>query len=151
MYEAAIPSSVTAVTPFWQIPEGMYLVKRPSSYPFVEHYGVLVTGSFVRQLGISSFKPIVIHQTYPSARVEWAEVTGVWNMVQTVPDYLVPSALERVAIAFRDPNYDLLANNCEQFARFISEGEKSSTQLRGFFLAGTLVVVGLWFFRRNDN
>jgi len=150
MYQATYPNSVTAVTPFSQVPEGMYLVKRLSSYPLIEHYAVLVTGNLVRQLGIPSSEPVVIHQTLPSAIVEWAVVTGTWNIVQQVPPNLVPEALERAAIAFRDPNYDLFANNCEQFARFISEGQKTSTQLRGFVVAGT-IVAAIWFFGRDDN
>ena len=81
MFEATIPDFTSPVTPFWQLPEGMYLVKKRSTYPLLEHYGVLVTGDLVRRLGISSREPIVIHQTYPKAKVEWAEATGVWNVV----------------------------------------------------------------------
>ena len=150
MYEAIIATSVTAVTPFWEIPEGIYLVKRPSTYLLIEHYAVLVTGGLVTRLGIRSPNPIIIHQTYPSARVEWAEVTGVWNFLNETPREGITAALGRVAIAFGDPNYHLFANNCEQFARYIVFGEKSSTQLRGFAIVAGLVA-GAWFFGRNDN
>lgn len=150
MYGATVPQTVAAVTPFWQVPEGIYLVKRPSTYPLLEHYAVLVTGGLVSRLGIRSSNPIIIQQTFPNATVEWAEVTGVWHIVGEAPRDGVMSAVERVAIAFREPNYDLLANNCEQFARFIVFGEKSSTQLRGVAV-GVGLAVAVWFFGRNDN
>jgi hypothetical protein len=139
MFEAKNFNPVTPVTPFWQFPEGMYLIKKPSSYPLIEHYGVLVTGNLVRQLGINSAVPIVIQQTYPRARVDWAEATGRWNMVGQVDRPMVPSAIERVTVAFSDPNYDLFANNCEQFARFISVGQKTSTQLCAVGLGAAFV------------
>src|SRR5438445_9059459 len=107
----------------------MFLLKRPSTYPLIDHYGVLVTGHLVRQFGINSSSPIVIHQTYPIPRVDWAESTGTWDILGQVLPSLVPSAMERVSLAFNDPNYDLFANNCEHFARFIASGQKTSTQL----------------------
>jgi hypothetical protein len=133
--------------PMQQLPAGMYLLKRASSYPLIEHYGVLVTGSFVRELGINSFEPVVIHQTYPSPRIDWAVATGNWQMVGQVLPPLVPFAMERVSIALEDPTYDLFANNCEQFARFISTGQKTSTQLWAFGLGGAFALTLLYLSR----
>jgi hypothetical protein len=141
MFEANNFNPVAPVTPFSQFPEGMYLLKRPSTYPLIEHYGVLVTGNLVRELGINSVAPVVIQQTLPRARVDWAEATGNWNMVGQVLPPLVPFAMERVSIAFTNPNYDLFENNCEQFARFIAAGEKTSTQLWAVGLGATFVLL----------
>jgi hypothetical protein len=151
MFEANNFNPVARVTPFSQFPEGMYLLKRPSTYPLIEHYGVLITGDLVRELGINSIAPVVIQQTLPRARVDLAEATGNWNMVGQVLPPLVPFAMERVSVAFRDPNYDLFANNCEQFARFITVGQKTSTQLWSFAFGGTLAAVAIIFLSRNDN
>src|SRR6266513_2112052 len=85
--------------PMRDLPAGMFLLKRPSTYPLIDHYGVLVTGELVRDLGINSSSPVVIHQTLPSARVDWAESTGNWDMVGQVLPPLVLFAMERVSIA----------------------------------------------------
>jgi hypothetical protein len=143
------PQKQTAV-PMRQLPAGMYLVKRPSTYPFIEHYGVLVTGDLVRKLGINSLEPIVIHQTYPRARVDWATATGNWNMIGQVLPPLVPFAMQRISVAFGDPNYDLFANNCEQFARFISVGQKTSTQLWAIGLGGVFALA-VWVLSQNNE
>jgi|ERR1700686_725399 len=150
MFEGTNFDPITPVTPFWQFPEGMYLLKRPSSYALIEHYGVLVTGNLVRELGINRVAPVVIQQTLPRARVDWAEETGKWNMVGQVDPQMVRSALERVSVAFSDPDYDLFANNCEQFARFISVGQKTSTQLWAIGLGGAFVFA-LWLLSRDDD
>ena len=147
MYDTTTPKPITH---FRQLPGGMYLVKQPSRFPLIEHYGIVVTGNLVRQFGVSNIEPIVIHQTYPNARVEWAEATGVWDFVGEVPPEMIPSAMARVSIAFSDPTYDLFANNCEQVARFVSVGEKTSTQLWAVGLGGA-VAIAIWFLNRNNN
>jgi hypothetical protein len=63
---------------------------------------------------------------------------------------MLPSAIERVSVAFGDPNYNLFANNCEQFARFISVGEKTSTQLWAVGLGGAFVFA-LWLLSRDGD
>jgi len=137
--------------PMRNLPAGMYLLKRSSGkYPLIDHYGVLVTGNLVRDFGINSLSPIIIHQTYPTVRVDWAESTGKWDMMGQVLPPLVPFAMERISVALGDPNYDLFANNCEQFARFITTGQKTSTQLWAWGFGGALALA-LWYFTNNDN
>ena len=46
MFDAQVQRRQTAI-PTRQVPAGMYPVKRPSSYPLIEYYGVLVTGNLV--------------------------------------------------------------------------------------------------------
>lgn len=55
------------------------------------------------------------------------------------------AALRRVAIAARNPKYDLFGNNCEHFARYIASGKRESHQVRGFvaFAAGLLLLIRL--------
>jgi hypothetical protein len=71
-------------------------------------------------------------------------------MVGQVHHQTIPSAIERVSIAFSDPNYDLFANNCEQFARFISVGQKTSTQLWAVGLGSAFVLALLLLSRDGD-
>lgn len=137
MYGNTVPSTFTTVTPFWGIAEGIYLLKRPSTYPLIEHYGVLITAGVAARLGYN--RPIVVQQTLPQARIDYAEDTGPWGIVEQVPVWEISAALDRLMIAFEDPNYYLFANNCEQFARFIVSGRKASTQLAGFAVAGLFV------------
>jgi hypothetical protein len=149
MYSEATVNNFQNVTPYWRMPEGMYLLKRSSSYPFVEHYGVLITAGLAGNIGHNSYEAIVIQQTWPQARIDAAEDTGSWGVVEKVSDYEISAALERVTIAFQDPNYYLFANNCEQFARFIVSGRKTSRQLGTFALTGLIVAAVV--LGRSDN
>ena len=51
--------------------------------------------------------------------------------------------------SFESPSYDFLSNNCEQVARYITEGNKTSTQLVGVGVAAA--VLAIWFISRSDN
>jgi hypothetical protein len=129
----------------------MFLLKRSSGkYPLIDHYGVLVTGDFVRDLGINTSAPVIIHQTYPTVRVDWADSSGNWDMMGEVLPPHVPFAIERVSMALSNPNYDLFANNCEQFARFVTTGQKTSTQLWAWGF-GTALALFLVYASQKDN
>jgi|GEM_PF-2628524 len=121
--------------PFSEVPDGVYLAKRPSEVlPLFEHYGVLFTGKHGKHFGVDG-APVLVQQTYPSITVDSAENTGVWDLVSKVPPELEGSAVARAFSSFREPGYDLTNNNCEQVARHITEGRKTSTQLVGVGVA----------------
>lgn len=135
------------IVPFRYLPDGIYLLKQHSSFLVIEHYGVLITGKFLREFGIYNSEPIVIHLTYPYLRWDWAMNTGSWSLLGQVHSQFVPLALERLRVALQSPSYNLLTNNCEQFARFVTEGEKYSTQVRmGVFLLGIALLAN-----QNNN
>ncbi len=116
--------------PYQNFNDGLYLIKQPSNKGGIEHYGVLDVGNTIRHPQVSGLHPIVIHQIPPRARMSWFKDTGTWNVIGKVDLKFQNQAIERIKVALKTPDYDLFSNNCEQFARFITEGEKYSTQLR---------------------
>lgn len=123
---------------FQHMPDGLYLVKRPSSYPLIEHYGVLLVGQALWSFGYDLDQPVILHRTDCGVRADWAAYAGPWNILGQVPPRLVPSAVTRFSAALQGHDYDLFTNNCEHFARFVTEGRDYSTQV-----AGAVVVAGL--------
>jgi mannitol-1-phosphate/altronate dehydrogenase len=55
--------------------------------------------------------------------------------------------LTRLEAAQTRQVYDLLFSNCEQFARFVIEGESYSTQARKVMLIAGLMVGGYFAFK----
>ncbi len=130
--------------PYQNLEDGLYLLKQPSQKGGIEHYGVLDIGNVLRFPGVSTIRPIVIHQTPPQVRPDLLENTGQWQILgQVTPEHL-NAAIERCYMALNDPHYDLFENNCEQFARYIIEGQKYSTQLIGFGATAVLIILGLF-------
>ena len=138
------------VVPFRELPDGLYWVKRKSQYPLIEHHGILVVGEPLQAFGIHNLEPIVVHQSYPGMRVEWASSTGSWYPIGQIPADHIPSALSRVSAAFAQPGYDLLSNNCEHVARYIAIGEKRSTQVIGI-AAVVLLLATIWAVNRSGR
>lgn len=118
---------------------GLYLVKQSGRKIGLEHYGILDVGNVIGHTKVKGQHPVVIHQTPPRVRIDWLKNTGSWHIVGRVQSKHLKEAIKRVNIALRDKNYDLFLNNCEQFARFIAEGKKYSTQLRA---VGVLTALG---------
>lgn len=116
--------------PYQNLNDGLYLIKQPSHKVGIEHYGILDVGNTIQHPQANVLHPIVIHQIPPRIRMDWLKDTGNWNIVGEVKPEFLGQAIGRIKVAFKDPNYDLFCNNCEQFARFIVQGEKYSTQLR---------------------
>lgn len=139
------------VVPFREIPTGIFLVKKPSvKIPLADHYGVLVAGNPLMQFGIPSYEPVIIHRT-PEMRVETAESTGAWQMVDEVPPDQTYSAISRATEVFGEPGWSVLNNNCEHTARYITSGEKKSTQVENFFAIALLSVVLIGLANQNDS
>ncbi len=126
--------------PYRNLSDGLYLVSQDSEKDGVaiKHYGVLDVGNVLQHAESDGTHPIVVHQTPPKIRVDWLENTGTWNVMGRVTD--VAGAMERLRAAAANPEYELFGNNCEHFARFVTEGSRRSDQI---FWAGVgAVAVG---------
>ena len=123
-----------------QFTEGIYLVKRKSDVLVIEHYGVVIVGKLLQQLGFSEKHPLVFHLTEKGICVEWLELFGDFQLLGEVGQREISNALLRLKFAFNNPNFDLFSNNCEQFARYITEGYKHSTQLQNAGVLGGIAL-----------
>ncbi len=120
--------------PYQTLQDALYLVVQHSPAKGVDHYGILDVGN---NLGYpSALEPVVIHQSPPAIRADWLSTTGSWSIVGRIVD--TAGGLLRLRSALASPNYDLLGNNCEHFARYVACGRRESSQVQG-----ALVVAGL--------
>jgi hypothetical protein len=135
---------------FDSMPDGLYLVKRSSQYPLIEHYGVLIIGAPLWSFGIYSYEPVILHRTDVGVLAAWANQTGTWGIVGQVPQQLVPSAVARFSEALQKSDYNLFTNNCEQFARYVTEGQEHSTQVGAAVIVGALAIMA-WGMTRSNS
>jgi len=147
MFEQITPSGVVPFREF----DGIFMMKRQSTkIRGAEHYGVLVAGEPLRFFRIPRNQPLVIHRDR-NMRADWADTTGVWEMIDRVPPDQIRPAVARAMKVLNEPGYDLLTNNCEHTARYITSGEKRSTQV-GWYVTAAAVVAGLiWLSNRDNN
>lgn len=108
--------------------DGIYLIRQRSINKGVDHYGVFDIGNRLNLDNADGIKPVVIHQVHPQIRVDKLEDTGSWEVLEQSLDE--NSANSRFWQACEDPKYDLLFNNCEQFARYVVGGKRESKQLQ---------------------
>lgn len=130
--------------PYQGYMDGLYLVKQRSQTKVVDHYGILDIGNRLRHPHADGINPTVLHQTPPQVRIDWFQDTGTWEVLGQITDEAM--AMNRLAQAAQNPNYDLFGNNCEHFARFVASGKRESTQLRAAAIAtglGVLTVLAL--------
>ncbi|MGZ5437169.1 MAG: hypothetical protein ACXWID_07895 [Pyrinomonadaceae bacterium] len=138
------------VVPFWQMSPGVFLVRKPSTkIPLADHYGVLVTGDSLMEFGLPSYDPLIIHRT-PDMKAEFAETTGVWEVLDQVPPEQTPYAAARALEEFAQPIWRPLDSNCEHTARYITHGEKKSTQVETVITV-SLVSLLILLVARSDN
>ena len=131
-----------------ELPRGLYLAKRRSAEKLVDHYGIIDVGNRVLHPNVSPTYPAVYHIN--AAGLHWdylANAGDGWQLLERIADE--DAAIERIGQASANPRYDLLENNCEQFARWVAFGTKTSTQLQwaGFLLAAGLTV---WVIAKSD-
>ena len=128
--------------PYQNLPDGLFLLKRPSPDKRVEHYGVLDVGNCLGIPEADGSHPVVVHQTPPSVRFDWLQDTSAWQILGHVIDE--EAAITRLAAALSTPGYNLFGHNCEHFARYVTMGTWESTQLQAaglmFGLAALTVV-----------
>jgi len=127
--------------------DGLFLLKQTSGKFGVDHYAVLCVGNI---LGIPNLNhPYIIHQTPPEIKIEKFNGTGSWEIIGAFDNEKIPEAKIRLIQALNDKDYRLFTNNCEQFARYITEGKKYSTQVRG--VAVVAAIIGLVLVSNNDQ
>jgi hypothetical protein len=117
---------------------GVYLLKQQIPGKGFEHYAVGITGVIDPALGIYG-SPVVVHRMPEGIHLtRWFE-SGPWVVLDKASE--AKAALKRLVHACQDPNYRLLDNNCEQFAREIVSGKRESRQVQGVMVA--LIGVGV--------
>ena len=122
-----------------ELARGLYLAKRRSPEKLVDHYGIIDIGNRALHPNVSPTCPAVYHIN--AAGLHWdylANAGDGWQLLGRIVDE--EAAIERIGQASANQRYDLLQNNCEQFARWVAFGAKTSMQLQW---AGLLVVAGL--------
>ena len=115
--------------PYKNYPDGLYLLKQASEKNgiAIDHYGVADVGNVLRHPESDGSQPLVIHQTPPRIQINWLKDTGRWQVIGKVID--VKGAKARLREAFKNPAYNLFGNNCEHFARFVTQNQHSSSQV----------------------
>jgi hypothetical protein len=111
-----------------KLPPGLYLLRQRIPDKLAEHWGVLDIGNQLRHRRLTSSHSVVIHRRTLGIRVDRAQNTGSWTVVQRVAD--VEAARVRLRTALREPQYNLFENNCEHFARYIATGHRESVQVQ---------------------
>ena len=85
--------------------------------------------------------------------IQWQETfydDDSWQTVSCADRRDLQSVLARLQRAQTKPGYDPLLANCEQFARFVVEGESYSTQVRaGMLIAGIVFATTLIIARQK--
>lgn len=140
--------------PFKKFTDGLYLAKQKSRIKpnLIDHYGIIDIGNVLNHPQGNKKMPIVIHQAFPTIRIDWLCNTGKWNILGKVKDSKLSNAKFRIQKAIKNPKYNLFGNNCEQFARYVTTGIKESEQLQaavGIVALGALLYL-IWDVDRND-
>ena len=127
--------------PYQGIADGLYLASTPGAkvkgIPVV-HYGIIDIGNVLKAQSVDeSGVPTVIHQTPPRIKFEHLLPGTKWKLIDRIAD--VDGAVARIRKAAKNPEYDLLGNNCEHFAKFVAHDTKVSGQV----LVGVAVAGGI--------
>ena len=93
---------------------------------------------------------MILHRTDLGVRADWAADMGTVHIMGQVPPHLVPLAVARFSVALQENDYDLFTNNCEHFARYVTEGQKYSTQVVAAVAVGVLALV-VWGINRSNS
>ena len=119
--------------------DGIYQVKRKSTYPLIEHYGVVVIGKHLEELGFYDKRPRVIHKTNLGIHADFFN-SNEWQSLKFVPASKVNQEIVRIKTELRNPDYYFCLGNCENFSRFVMEGISYSTQIQNGVVIGGLVL-----------
>jgi len=137
--------------PYGNIDDGLYLIKQKSRIKpnLIEHYGILDIGNILNHPQNQIKEPLIIHQAYPTIRIDWLAHTGKWKIEGKVKNEFLNDAIDRIQKAVEDPYYNLFGNNCEHFARYVTSGKKESKQLQVVGgIALTAILILLWKIRQ---
>lgn len=116
--------------------DGLYLVQQWRPDKGVTHVAVLDLGNSSGYAATAPSEPLLIHLSPSGLQVERLHGTGQWSLMERAPD--THAAVNRLLAAASNSRYNVLANNCEHFARFVVRGLPESPQL-----VGALVFTGL--------
>lgn len=134
--------------PYQDFPDGLYLAQQKSNIKpyFFDHYGVIDVGNILNHPQGNPNMPIVIHQANPAIRADGLTNTPSWKVMGKVNDAHLINAKKRLQEALKNPEYNLICNNCEHFARYVTTGIKESTQIQSAFAITVLGVLlySLW-------
>ena len=106
----------------------------------IRHYGILDIGNTAGLSLIVDAPPMLIHQTPPEIEMREFDFADCWEFQETISG--VQGAVIRLRKAFKDYEYDLVLNNCEQFVNYIKSGEKRSSQIEVAAVVGGTAVAG---------
>ena len=125
--------------------QGTYLVKTTSQlFPnLLYHFGVMIVGRRLRELGYSDTYPLVFHLTNSGFQVDWVETFGKPEILGKVDSISEPQALDRLRFASQNMNLWYVGNDCEHFARYVAEGYKQSTQFQNIGVLSGLTLAFL--------
>ena len=93
------------------------------------------------------YEPKVIHKTDSGVYADPYDAFN-WKEIGKIPESDIPLAVLRTKLSIND-GYNLLSDNCEHFARFVTTGNKESTQVQTAGITGSLTA--LYFLFRDDN
>ncbi|MDQ2747175.1 MAG: hypothetical protein M3T96_07955 [Acidobacteriota bacterium] len=119
--------------------DGIYQVKRKSTYPLIEHYGIIVVGKHLEELEFYDKRPRVIHKTDSGIHADFFN-PNEWQSLKFIPANKVNQEIVRIKMSLRSPSYYLVSGNCENFSRFVMEGISYSTQVQNGVVMGGLVL-----------
>lgn len=121
------------------IKRGLYQIKQYNPEKRLDHYAVLDAGNILR-LAPEDFPFPLIYDLSPEG-IQWRPLYEgeTWEVLLEVHPQNYPAAIQRAQEAIQQPEYHVAANNCEQFSRYITEGEKYSTQVQNVTVAITSV------------
>jgi hypothetical protein len=121
---------------------GLHLVTQEGAKAFT-HFGVLDIGNNLwLSLPVEMQPIVVVHLTPPQLRYDYFNPADRWQIIKSLPFEQFAEARERFERARMNPIYHELRNNCEQFARFVIEGESYSVQLQKVAFGALAVAVG---------
>ena len=112
--------------------EGIYLVSRKGAKSdSYDHYGIAVSGKFLKEFNFWGNKSKVIHRI-DSGVVENDYDPLSWQVLYRMPENEIPLAILRTKLSLNE-KYNLILNNCEHFARYVTTGKKESSQVQNVF------------------
>lgn len=118
-----------------------YLIKRPMAKLGLDHYAALI----VKDYAYGRRESFLIEKT-PEGIMHgpFNNNTG-WQTVSKADEQAQTHLIERLQSVVANAPYDVLVDNCEQFARYIVEGAAYSTQARAAGLLAGVAVVASFF------
>jgi hypothetical protein len=134
-----VRGAVDRVVPLEHLQPGLYWIVQHCDAKGVDHHAILDVGNRMGYRDAGAGQAMIIHQTPPSIRREPFARTGYWTIEKRILDER--SAVQRLIEACGRPEYHLVGNNCEHFARHIATGVRESQQVQIFGLISILLGV----------